>query len=54
MDPAPPSHIDLDLVDFITRLQNDFARKCGELYRADHRERDPVARLLGRERERVV
>jgi GTP-binding protein HflX len=39
MDPALPSQIDLDFVDFITRLENDFARKRGELYRADHRER---------------
>jgi len=39
MEPAPPSQIDLDFVDFITELENDFARKRGELYRADRRER---------------
>ncbi len=39
MEPAPPSQIDLDFVDFITDLENDFARKRGELYRADRRER---------------
>jgi GTP-binding protein HflX len=39
MAPATPSQIDLDFVDFITRLENDFARKRGELYRADRRER---------------
>ncbi len=39
MDPAPPSQIDVDFVDFITELENDFARKRGELYRADRRER---------------
>jgi GTP-binding protein HflX len=39
MEPAPPSQIDLDFVDFITELENEFARKRGELYRADRRER---------------
>jgi GTP-binding protein HflX len=39
MAPAQPSQIDLDFVDFITELENDFARKRGELYRADRRER---------------
>jgi len=39
MDPAPPSQIDLDFVDFIGRLEGDFATKRGELYRADRRER---------------
>jgi GTP-binding protein HflX len=39
MEPAQPSQIDLDFVDFITELENDFAKKRGELYRADRRER---------------
>ncbi len=39
MEPAQPSQVDLDFVDFITELENEFARKRGELYRADRRER---------------
>jgi GTP-binding protein HflX len=39
MEPAQPSQVDFDFVDFITDLENEFARKRGELYRADRRER---------------
>jgi GTPase len=39
MEPVPPSQVDLDFVEFITELENEFAEKRGELYRADRRER---------------
>ncbi|MGH9324485.1 MAG: GTPase HflX [Vicinamibacteria bacterium] len=39
MEPQPPSQIDLDFVEFISDLENELAKKRGELYRADDRER---------------
>jgi GTP-binding protein HflX len=39
MEPVPPSQLDLDFVEFISALENEFAAKRGELHRADHRER---------------
>jgi GTP-binding protein HflX len=39
LEPVPPSQLDLDFVDFITTLENEFAAKRGQLHRADRRER---------------
>jgi GTP-binding protein HflX len=39
LPPAPPSQLDLDFLEFITTLENEFAEKRGELHRADRRDR---------------
>ncbi|HXV63450.1 MAG TPA: GTPase HflX [Vicinamibacteria bacterium] len=39
LPPVVPSQLDLDFLDFITALENEFAAKRGELHRFDGRER---------------
>ena len=39
LEPVPPSRVDVDFVEFIRHLEEEFAEKRGELHRFDHRER---------------
>ncbi|MGH9462383.1 MAG: GTPase HflX [Vicinamibacteria bacterium] len=39
MEPQIPSQLDVDFIEFIDALEDEFARRRGELHRADHRVR---------------
>jgi len=39
MEPQIPSQLDVDFIEFIDTLEDEFARRRGELHRADHRVR---------------
>jgi GTP-binding protein HflX len=39
LEPCAASQMDVDFLDFIDALEDEFARKRGELHRADHRDR---------------
>ena len=38
-EPRAPSQLDVDFLDFIDELEDEFARQRGDLHRSDHRER---------------
>jgi len=38
-EPRVPSQLDVDFLDFIDELEDEFARQRGDLHRSDHRER---------------
>lgn len=58
LPPMLPSQIDLDFVEFITHLENEFAEKRGEHHRFDRRERailvGVTAGSVEQERERLA